>query len=111
MLMFDYESALNRFMGEKDILIEVLPEYLESLNDSIKDLKNLKPGNDCKKIREVAHSIKGSSLNLDIIPLGKQAEILEDMAYNNITTGISEAIDKVIELAILTESEVKKYIA
>ncbi len=110
MLLFDYESALDRFMGEKDILIEVLPPYLESLNDSLKDLKSLKSGNDCKKLREVAHSIKGSSLNLDIIPLGREAEILEDMAYNNISDGISDVIDRIIEIAARTESELKKYI-
>lgn len=110
MLLFDFESALDRFMGEKDILIEVLPPYLENLNKCIIDLKSLKQGNDFKKLREVAHSIKGSSLNLDIIPLGKEAETLEDLAYNKVTDGISDVIDKIVELAFRTEFELKKYI-
>ena len=103
MQLFDYVSALDRFMGEKDILIEVLTPYMENLNSNLKELGNLNPESECKRIREIAHSIKGSSLNLDIIPLGKEAEKLENLAYNNTVNGISESISKIKDLAARTE--------
>lgn len=110
MILFDYESALERFMGEKDILIEVLPSYLENVKNNLVELDKLDPQTECKRIREVAHSIKGSSLNLDIIPLGREAEKLENLAYNNTPKGIPESIKKLKDLAAQTEDELNKYL-
>ncbi|QEN04895.1 Hpt domain-containing protein [Thiospirochaeta perfilievii] len=110
MLLFDFESALDRFMGEKDILLEVLTPYLENLNNLLEKLSSLKQPFDFDQLRQIAHSIKGSSLNLDIVPLGKAAEELEDLAYNRIEKGIQVKIDRVKDLAAQTESELQKYI-
>lgn len=110
MELFDFDSALDRFMGEREILIEVLPPYLESLHNNLKELSSLNPKTDCKKIRELAHSIKGSSLNLDLVPLGEEAEKLEDMAYNNKIEKIPEVIENIKDLATRSESELKKYL-
>lgn len=110
MKLFNFDSALERFMGEREILIEVLDPYIESLTDNIKTLKTLDPGNDTKKIREIAHSIKGSSLNLDIVPLGREAEKLEDMAYNNKISSIPGLIAEIVKLAAQTISELQSYL-
>ncbi|MGL1893822.1 MAG: response regulator [Spirochaetaceae bacterium] len=107
--MFDYENALERFMGEKEILLEVLLPYIENLDKCLNELKTL-DGTQCTRIRELAHSIKGSSLNLDILPLGEEAESLEDLAYNNVTAGMDQKISNLLEIAALTESELRKYL-
>lgn len=109
-VLFDFESALDRFMGEREILIEVLTPYIESLESNILMLTGLNPGSDCKKIREIAHSIKGSSLNLDIVPLGRAAENLEDLAYNNEIERIGETVLNVKELASQTVNELQNYL-
>lgn len=109
-LLFDYDKALERFMGEKDILIEVIPPYLENLKECVEELKTINVESETTRVRELAHSIKGSSLNLDIEPLGNEAEALEDMAYNNEIGGISEKINALAKIAALTEVELQKYI-
>lgn len=109
-MLFDYNKALERFMGEEEILLDVLKPYLDNLEKCINELKKLDPKTDCIKIRELAHSIKGSSLNLDIIPLGEKSELLEDCAYKGQTEIIPELILAVEELAGKTESELNKYI-
>jgi len=91
-MLFEYDKALERFMGEKDILLEVLQPYIENLDNNLLELKSLNSVNDCVRIREVAHSIKGSSLNLDICGLGRAAEALEDAAYNKICKEIPELV-------------------
>lgn len=109
-MMFDYDKALERFMGEKDILIEVLPSYLENLDSCLKEIKSLEPRTQHGRIRELAHSIKGSSLNLDIVALGHVAEVLEDLAYDENYMEIPECINKIVDLAVLTKSELHKYL-
>lgn len=109
-VLFDYEKALERFMGEKEILVEVLPPYIENLENCLEELKGLNTDSDFVRIRELAHSIKGSSLNLDIVALGKEAEILEDLAYNERKEGLKEGITKIDELATQTKAELQSYI-
>ena len=109
-MMFDYEKALERFMGEKDILLEVLPPYIENIDKCVEELKQLNPKSDCSKIREIAHSIKGSSLNLDIVKLGKEAEYLEDLAYNENSKKIPSTILKLIEYVEHTKVELQAYL-
>jgi two-component system, sensor histidine kinase and response regulator len=109
-MMFEYEKALERFMGEKDILIEVLPIYIENLDISVDELKTLTPETQSERIREVAHSIKGSSLNLDAVPLGRAAEELEDLAYNKKSSGISELVEKIAKLSAETKKEMNTYL-
>ncbi|OQY36797.1 MAG: hypothetical protein B6229_09405 [Spirochaetaceae bacterium 4572_7] len=70
----------------------------------------LDPKEQGQRIREVAHSIKGSSLNLDIIPLGELAETLEDLAYEGKTKSIPGVIKDVLESAKATSLEVRTYI-
>lgn len=110
MKLFDFDSALERFMGEREILIDVLPAYIENLENTLLKLEEQNIETDCVKIRELAHSIKGSSLNLDIIPLGKEAENLENLAYNSKKSGIPESLSKVKYLAAQTIKELQTYL-
>lgn len=109
-MLFDYDKALERFMGEEEILLDVLKPYLENLEKCVAELKKMNPETQCSEIRELAHSIKGSSLNLDIIPLGEKAESLEDSAYKSLSKVIPDMINAVEDLAGKTALEVKKYI-
>lgn len=109
-MIFNYDAALERFMGEKDILLEVLPSYLENLDNCINEIKDLDPQSQCKRIRELAHSIKGSSLNLDVIDLGRAAESLEDSAYNSDFKAVPKQIDQLIKYAAQAKIELQKYV-
>ena len=108
--IFNYEKALERFMGEKEILLEVLPPYLEALESNLNKLNNLDPASQCQEIRDIAHSIKGSSLNLEINTLGKCAETLEDAAYDKDTKLVIKAIPSVKEASKNVIAEIKKYL-
>ncbi len=108
--VFDYDKALERFMGEKSILLEVLPPYIEALEGHLKEMKSLNPSADCQRIREIAHSIKGSSLNLEIVPLGKIAEELEDVAYENKAKKVNEIIPTLVEESTKVVAELQNYI-
>jgi CheY-like chemotaxis protein len=78
--VFDWEEAVQTFMGEAQVVRELVVTYRQKAEaDLTRARKSLESG-DFEGLREAAHSIKGSSLNLSIRRLGGVAAALQDAA-------------------------------
>jgi len=78
--IFDYEEAVNTFMGNEAVVVKVLASYLEKVKAQIPAMEEALEHDDMERIRMEAHSIKGSGLNLQAEDLGRKAEKLEHAA-------------------------------
>lgn len=108
--VFNYEKALERFMGEKEILLEVITPYIENLNKNIEELKSLDLKSQIDRVRDLTHSIKGSSLNLEIVALGTIAEKIEEFAYNKKVKKVAELMPELFKASQEAILELNKYI-
>ena len=73
----DFEKAVETFMGQRDVVVRVVREFLPRLHGQLKQLKAAYMAGDFDTVFKVAHSIKGGSLNLEILRLGGHASKLE----------------------------------
>ncbi len=92
--VFDFEQAVEVFMGKKNIVINLLKGFIDKVEDQIQNMyKNFEAG-DFDALRQDAHSIKGGSSNLYINLLSSAAKNLEAAAVDK-DIGCRELIDKV----------------
>jgi HPt (histidine-containing phosphotransfer) domain-containing protein len=56
---------------------EVLVPYLASAERQIRDLAQATAGGDSRSVQSIAHTLKGSSLNLGFVGLGRHAQSIE----------------------------------
>ena len=95
--VFNYNSALDIFMGEKDVLDEVLSEFKERVVSQIASMKKLLDDSKFEDLTREAHSIKGGGLNLSMERLGDAAALLEKSAKEGNVRESERLIKKVAE--------------
>jgi len=76
----DFDRALNEFMGEKEVLYDLLKEFTEKVRSQIKAIQRAIPSLDFKEIAKEAHSIKGGAANLTANMVAGIASALEKAA-------------------------------
>jgi PAS domain S-box-containing protein len=76
-IIFDFDDAVETFMGNADVVKRVLGEYLVKVDGQIPGIEKCLSVGDTEGSREFAHSIKGSALNLSMVVLGEAAKNLE----------------------------------
>lgn len=81
--VFKYDEALDTFMGEKEVLAEVLAEFRERVKGQMTIMKNLLVNKKWEDLTREAHSIKGGGWNLAMERLGDAAALLEKSAKEN----------------------------
>jgi PAS domain S-box-containing protein len=99
--MFDYDKALEVFVGEKDILLETIEEFDKRVRAQLADMKLLLKNRDFETLRREAHTIKGGSWNLAMKDYGDAAEKLENSAKNK---KMAASFDSLKNLVILYPS-------
>jgi len=112
--VFNYEAALDRMMGDTEILHAVMEEYLRSIPDLIRELYTAVTEKDFVVIHRTAHSIKGASLNVGAEEIAFIAQTLEKNTSNNssITDESLNSLANDIERAFnRLKGEVEKAIA
>ena len=92
--IFNYEAALDTFLGNEDTLHGLLEPFRKKVSGQMRSLIDERDENNMESIREIAHSIKGSSRNLDMSRLGNVAEKLEFTARDGIAEPISSLIEE-----------------
>ena len=92
--IFNFEAAVETFLGDKETLLGLLEPFRKKVSGQMRSLIDDKNENDLESIREIAHSIKGSSRNLDMARLGNVAEKLEFTARDGIKEPISSLIEE-----------------
>ena len=80
--VFDLEQAVATFMGNRDVVINVLKAFVPKVEGQLQVLEEALDKEDFVTIRAEAHSIKGGSLNLEVKQLGHEARILEEAGRN-----------------------------
>ena len=92
-----YNEALQKAMGDKEFLLELLDYFMESSEDTLRSLdKNMK-GGDIEAFTMEAHSLKGAAANLSAHKIATLARTLESMGR---TGKIKEADERLQELYV-----------
>jgi len=97
----DYSSALERIGGDRELLEELLELYVQDFQEKYSLLQKAINQKDYNQIREVGHSLKGSSANLSLIPLNKASFIME-------TAGREKNIENAEKALALLDQEFKR---
>ena len=88
--IIDLKDVLERVQGDKELLAELFDIYEEDFVIKRKALGEAIAANDIGKVKEVAHSMKGSSGNISAKPLHAACLKLETLAKSGNTTGMQE---------------------
>ncbi|MBN2050660.1 MAG: response regulator, partial [Spirochaetales bacterium] len=95
MVVFDYDEAVNTFMGNEGVVKKVLASYLDKVENQLVLLRQALEKKDLETLRMEAHSIKGSGYNLQAQEIGKKAEKLEHAARDGDLESCPEFIHEV----------------
>jgi len=88
--IIDLKDVLERVQDDKELLDELFDIYQEDFVVKRKALGDAIVANDIGKIKEVAHSMKGSSGNISAKPLHAACLKLEMLAKEGKTDGMQE---------------------
>ncbi len=91
----DYASALERIGGDEDFLNELLELYTTEFSKYFEKLQDAIHKGSCQSIRDIGHTLKGSSANLSLIRL---KEISLQMEYAGKDKNINKAKDTLLIL-------------
>ena len=87
----NFEKVLDDFEGDKELLIEAMDLFLESVRNQIGALRQAISDGDAELVRREAHSIKGGAANLTADDLSRVAFELENIGKSG-TLGASTVI-------------------
>jgi CheY-like chemotaxis protein len=79
-VIFDWAEAVETFMGEEKVVRELLETYKTKAAEEMASIRQALDARDFERLREAAHALKGSSLNLSIGRVGDYAARLQDAA-------------------------------
>src|SRR5580704_13536520 len=86
----DLKDVLERVQGDKELLAELFDIYQEDFVIKRQALEEAIATQNITKIKEVAHSMKGSSGNISAKPLYAACLKLESLAKEGKTDGMQE---------------------
>jgi HPt (histidine-containing phosphotransfer) domain-containing protein len=112
--IIDLKDVLERVQGDKELLAELFDIYQEDFVVKRKALGEAIASQNIIKIKEVAHSMKGSSGNISAKPLHAACLKLEMLAKEGKTDGMQEvaaAIDGYFEQIKIFATHFKKELA
>ena len=75
--IFNFEDAVETFLGNEATVRGLIKSYIEKVEGQIPQIESCLNAGDTEGSRELAHSIKGSALNLSMPGLGEAAKELE----------------------------------
>jgi HPt (histidine-containing phosphotransfer) domain-containing protein len=75
--VFDYEQAVQAFMGKKDVVQRVVNRFVEHTEKQLGQLRSLLEEEDLGQAQTIAHGIKGGAWNLAAQRLGDAAYAVE----------------------------------
>jgi CheY-like chemotaxis protein/HPt (histidine-containing phosphotransfer) domain-containing protein len=100
--VINLEETLATFMGKKEVVRKVLTSFIEKVESQLPRIDAALGQRDFDTIRAEAHAIKGGSLNLEAVRLGKTAAALEEAA-------VREDGGRAASLAGLLSEEYKRF--
>lgn len=112
--IIDLKEVLERVQDDKELLCELFDIYQEDFVVKRKALGEAIAANDVAKVKQIAHSMKGSSGNISAKPLHAACLKLETMAKEGTTAGMQDvavAIDGYFEQIKVFAAQFKKDMA
>jgi len=112
--IIDLKDVLERVQDDKELLDELFDIYQEDFVIKRKALGEAIAANDIGKVKEVAHSMKGSSGNISAKPLYAACLKLETLAKEGKTDGMQEVtvdIDTYFEKIKIFAAQFKRDLA
>jgi PAS domain S-box-containing protein len=110
--VFDFDDAVNTFMGDRDIVVELLQAQIAKMESQLHDLESTDFAVDSETVRQIGHSIKGSCRNLSMKKLGDYGEELEfggrDKDIELMNKGLSDYKKGLEELRVQVETILQK---
>ena len=110
--VFDFQDAVNTFMGDEEIVIDLLQTQITKMESQLEELGGFDFSDDFEKVRQIGHSIKGSCRNLSMKNLGECGEELEfggrDQDLDLISSGFSNFQSNLEELKKQVETILQK---
>lgn len=83
----DLDETLETFMGQREVVSRLIRSFSTKVGSQIEVIEAALGDSDFERIREEAHAIKGGSLNLAAVRLGKTAGALESAAHSSDEAG------------------------
>lgn len=78
--VFDYEAAVEAFMGNRETVDRVLNAFTTKLQSQISEIRSAMNENDLDRVYRLAHGIKGGALSIHAVKTGRSAARLEAVA-------------------------------
>jgi len=79
----DIEQALENLAGDRELLMEVLDTFIETIPKILDDLHNAVSNGDASRLAAAAHSLKGAAANVCAEPIRRTARRLEELSWWN----------------------------
>lgn len=86
----DFEYAKEMIGGNEAVMLEILTMLLESLPDELEQLQRAYQEEDWKKIREVAHRLRGAASYCGTLRLRSVCAALEEYIESGLTARLVE---------------------
>ncbi len=90
--IIDLKDVLDRVQDDKELLLELFDIFKEDFAKKRQALGEAVAAGDIVKIKEIAHSMKGSSGNISAKPMHASCLQLEQLAKSDTTTGMDEVV-------------------
>ncbi len=90
----DFDSAIEEFMGQKDILFGILDQFIDKAGDQMKTIRQAAADSDYEVIKSEAHALKGGAANLRADKLASLASGLEQAAAAKQPQPVFDRIEK-----------------
>lgn len=91
--VFDYDKLVESFMGERNIVKEVVLEFLKKVPEQINKIDDAIDMSSYDVVRFEAHSIKGAAYNMTAKSFGDAARNLENGAKNGNSQNIKDSFE------------------
>lgn len=113
-IIIDLEELLKRIDNDKELLKKIfhylIDEFIDEYNNRVTRLKEFAGKKDANMVKETAHGIKGSALNLGATSLAKASlqieAICEDNKFNELDKAIKNMDDEFNALCIYVKEEI-----
>jgi HPt (histidine-containing phosphotransfer) domain-containing protein len=88
------QAIMDAFGFDEDDVAMLVEVYFEGTDDSLSDLQSAISANDLEQISKAAHSIKGSSANIQLTDIADVACVLETAGRNGESIDYQGEFDK-----------------